>query len=311
VTPHGGYVITVHCNDPEAELAAAEAWAFTGAEMVGRVVYSACAVDIAHAAYLRQCVHCEVSGSTLDDLVANCRVQGVAYEGFKLHFLRPPPKVAEDKDETILRVANAITGGPDLHHPRFHLAVVAAPGGWHFGRIVSVGHNRWLAGIDRPIHFSSALPQRFSRALVNLVAAPGDTLIDPCCGIGTPLIEALDAGIIAFGADTNPKMLRGLAQNLAHLGLPLRVFRADARELTGHFDAAVLDLPYGRNLQIDRDTYRELLTPLGRAADRIAIVSARKLDDLLAELGYTVLRQVTVPKGQLVRRVYVVQGWTA
>ena len=302
-----GYVCTIHCPDDEAELAAAEAWAFTGCEPQGRLAYAPAAVDIARAAYLRHCVHIEASGGSLEQLVADCQARRVAYEGFRLQFLRPPPKVPEHKDEVILAVANAITGRPDLHHPRVQLAVVAVAGAWHFGRIISTGGSHWLRGIDRPVHFSSALPQRFSRALVNLVAAPGDTLIDPCCGIGTPLIEALDAGIIAFGADLNPKMLRGLAENLRHFGFPLRLFRADARQLVGAYDAAVLDLPYGRNLQVDETLYRELLAPLGGGARRVAVVAAQALDPLLQDLGYEVLRHARVRKWQLVRHVYVVR----
>jgi tRNA (guanine10-N2)-dimethyltransferase len=208
----------------------------------------------------------------------------------------------------ILAVANAITGRPDLHHPLVNLAVVGVAGVWHFGRIISTGRSHWLRGIDRPVHFSSALPQRFSRALVNLVAAPGDTFIDPCCGIGTPVIEALDAGVIAFGADSNSKMLRGLAENLQHLGMPLRLFRADARHLVGSFDAGVLDLPYGRNLQMDETLYRELLGPLGRSARHIAIVAARDMDELLHDLGYVIVRHARVRKWQLVRHVYVLRG---
>src|SRR3990172_3834309 len=109
-----GYVYTIHCPADEAELAAAEAWAFTGNEMRGHIVVSPCAVDIARAAYLRHCIHIETMGASLDALIDECRKLNVAYERFRLHFLRPPPKVAEHKDETILRVANAITGRPDL-----------------------------------------------------------------------------------------------------------------------------------------------------------------------------------------------------
>lgn len=303
-----GYVYTVHCPAEETDLAAAEAWAFTGREMRDHVVPGACAVDIARAAYLRHCIHVQVVAPSLDELIEACLARQVAYDRFRLHFLRPPPRVSEHKDETILRVANAIIGRPDLTNPAVHVAAVATAEAWYFGRLISTGRSHWLAGIERPIHFSSALPQRFSRAVVNLVASPGDTLIDPCCGVGTPVIEALEIGVIAFGADVNRKMLQGLAQNLRHLGLPLRLVRADARQLSGHFDAAVLDLPYGRNLKADQNLYRELLLPLRESARRIAIVAATPLDDLLEELGYRLLRHARVPKGQLVRHVYVAQA---
>lgn len=281
--------------------------------MQGRVVYAPAAVDIARSAYLLYCVSIEAQGESLEELLADCRRRGVAYEGFHVQLLRPPPRLKLRSDEVVLQAANAVTGRPNLSHPRVALAVVAAPaapgGGaarWTLGRIISHGENRWLQGKCRPVHFSSALPQRFSRALVNLVAAPGDTLIDPCCGIGTPLIEALQAGVVAFGADTNPKMLRGLAENLRHFGFPLRLFRADARRLVGHFEAAVLDFPYGRNLQLDASLCRDILEPLGRAVRRAALVSAQPLDEVLAATGLRVVRRLQVHKGYLVRHVYVV-----
>ncbi|MHB8997133.1 MAG: TRM11 family SAM-dependent methyltransferase [Armatimonadota bacterium] len=348
-----GYVYTVNCLDPDADLAAAEAWAFTGCEMQGRVVYAPHAVDIARSAYLLHCVSIEAQGGSMDELIEDCLRQDIRYEGFHLKLLRPPPRVDARTDKVIIPLANAITGQPDLTAPKVRLAVVvvresvplegpatcrpavgrsnpsptaepltqqtagrqvAGPSvqpaplseRWMLGRIISHGENRWLEGMVRPIHFSSALPQRFSRALVNLVAAPGDTLLDPCCGIGTPLMEAMEAGVIAFGADTNPKMLRGLAENLRHLGLPLRLFRADARQLVGHYDAAVLDFPYGRNLQLDENLCRDILTPLKQAVRRAAIVSAQRLDDLLTEVGFRTVRYLSVHKGQMVRHVYVV-----
>lgn len=299
--------------------------------MQGRVVFAPQAVDIARSAYLLNCVSIEAQGDSLEALLEDCRRQDIRYEGFHITLLRPPPRVHARSNEVVLKVANAITGRPDLTNPKVQLAVVAvrqgtgdreqvsatasdpspvtshlSPERWILGRVISQGENRWVEGMVRPIHFSSALPQRFSRALVNLVAAPGDTLIDPCCGIGTPLIEALEAGVVAFGADTNPKMLRGLAQNLKHFGLPLRLFRADARQLVGHYDAAVLDFPYGRNLLLDKDLCRDILTPLKQAVKRAAVVSAAPLDDVLAEVGFRTVRYLTVHKGQMVRHVHVI-----
>lgn len=301
-----GFVTVIHCEDTEQELAAAEAWAFTGCEAQGRLVYSPQAVDITRSAYLHACLKIEAHGDSLEGLVADCQRLGMAYDGFRLTLYRPPPKVDGHSEMIIRRVADAITGSPSLSAPRVRLGVVGSVDHWLVGRIISRGRNHWRRGIDRPVHFSSALPQRFSRALVNLVASPGDTLIDPCCGVGTPLIEASEAGIIAVGADHNPKMLRCLARNLAHLNLPLRLFRADARTLTGRYDAAVLDLPYGRNLKGPQTPPAELIAPLRTVATRSAIVSAGPLDSLLSALGLRIIRTAQVPKGQLVRYVYVV-----
>jgi tRNA G10 N-methylase Trm11 len=263
-------------------------------------------VDVRHSAYLRYCVAVEAQGANLDELVADCRASGMAYEGFRLEILQPPPRQQISGSEVTLAVANAITGRPKLMDPAVILAVVITAQGWCCGRILSTGHNRWLQGMHRPHHFSSALPQRLSRALANLVASPGETLLDPCCGIGTVLMEALDAGILAFGVDQNGPMLKLVAENMAYLGLPCRLIRADARQLTGHFDGAVLDLPYGRNMIGNVALWRDLVAPLRTLASRSAIVAPQPLGGLLEELGLRLVKMVRVPKGGLVRHIHLV-----
>lgn len=287
------------------ELAQLEAWAFTGAEPAGRVVSSPIAVNVSHAAYLRYCVDIEARGRDLDELVADCRATGMAYEGFRIEVLAPPPRPQFSDSEVTLAVANAIAGRPRLVNPLVTLAVVITDCGWYCGRMLSVGHNRWRRGMHRPHHFSSALPQRMSRALANTAASPGETLLDPCCGIGTVLMEALDAGIVAFGIDQNGPMLKLVAENLEYLGLPRRLVRADARQLTGHFDGAVLDLPYGRNLAGNLGLWRELIAPLPHLATRSVIVAPRPLDELLEESGFRLVKSARVPKGALVRHIHL------
>ncbi len=303
-----GYIYTISCPDAEAEIAALEAWALTGAEPQGRIAYAPAAYDISRAAYVRFCIHIEAFGETLEELIADCLARCIAYQRFRLEFVRPPPKAPVPKTETIVRVANAITGRPDLSHPAVELAIVATSKAWHLGRIISVSRSPWLQGMQRPVHFSSALPQRLARALVNLVAAPGDTLIDPCCGIGTVLMEALHAGVVAVGCDINARLLQGVAQNLRHLGLPVRLFQGDARQLAGRFAAGVMDLPYGRNLPRDVASYENLIAPLWRATKRMALVAAQPLDNILQKIGCAIVRRASVPKGRLVRHIYLVAG---
>lgn len=304
---HGhGYVYLIHCLDEELELAQLEAWAFTGGAPAGRLVHSPATVSVNHAAYLRYCVDIEARGCGLEELVNDCRASGMAYEDFRIEVLQLPPRQEISGSQVTLAVANAVTGRPRLAEPQVTLAVVIADAGWYCGRLLSVGRNRWRRGMHRPHHFSSALPQRMSRALANIAASPGETLLDPCCGIGTVLMEALDAGIVAYGVDQNGPMLKLVAENLGYLGLPRRLVRADARQLTGHFDGAVLDLPYGRNLVGNSRLWRELIAPLRHLATRSVIVAPQPLDGLLEDSGLRLVKSARVPKGALVRHIHLV-----
>ncbi len=288
------------------DLARAEFHAFTGCEATGRVGLAPAAIDISRAALISTCMHVAARGASLDELCADIKAKGLAWEGFRIEDFCPSREVKFDSLAPVIAVADAIEGRPNLSTPSVRLGLIAMPEFWALGPIVSEYGPDWQAHERRPHFFSGSLPTRFSRAIVNLVAAPGDTLLDPCCGVGVAVIEALSVGIDAVGCDINPKMAGQAAENLRALGLPQRVFVADARRLSGSYNAAVLDLPYGRNVRISDRLYSDLLCTLRDIARRIAIVSPRDLClELSAEVGLRVLRHVPVPKGNMVRHLHV------
>jgi len=289
------------------ELARAEFHAFTGCETASRIGLASAAIDISRAAFISTCIHIIAQGASLEELCADISAKGLTWEGFRIENFCPSEKLKFTSLEPVIAVADAITGRPDLSHPSVRLGLIATPDLWALGPIISEYAFDWPAHEKRPYFYSGSLPTRFARAMVNLVASPGDTLIDPCCGVGVALIEALAIGVNAVGCDVNPKLVGRTVDNLRALGLPQRVFVADATRLTGSYDAAVLDLPYGRNVSHGDELYTDLLRTLGTIARRIAVVAARDLSAELSDnLGLRVLRHIQVPKSNnLVRHLHL------
>ena len=63
-----------------------------------------------------------------------------------------------------------------------------------------------------------AMPPRLARIMVNLSACtPGKTLLDPFCGVGTVLLEALLANAKVVGVDTNSWCVKAADENLEWL----------------------------------------------------------------------------------------------
>jgi tRNA G10 N-methylase Trm11 len=291
------------------QFAQAEFASLTGCEADGRIGIAPIAADISRAAFVSNCFHIAATGSSLAEVCADAQAKGLAWEGFRIETFYPGEGALFQSMEPVIAAANAITGRPDLTSPSVRIALAVAGDFWALGPIVSSYRSDWPAHEQRPHFFSASLPTRFSRGMVNLVASPGDTLIDPCCGVGVALIEALSCGIEAYGCDINPKMAGQAAENLCHLRLPQRVFVADARGLGGCYDAAVLDLPYGRNVLIHDGLYPDLLRILKRISRRSAIVAARDLSSQLeCEFGFTVRRCVQVPKSNIIRHIHVVSA---
>ncbi len=118
-----------------------------------------------------------------------------------------------------------------------------------------------------------ALRPTVAAAMVGLAGEPAGVLLDPCCGAGTILAEALAAGWTASGRDLDPaavEVARGNAPGAS-------VRPGDARRLDlpdGSVAACVANLPFGRQFQVQGDPRRWLAAVLAELA-RVAAPGAR------------------------------------
>jgi len=94
-----------------------------------------------------------------------------------------------------------------------------------------------------------ALPPRLAKIMVNLASCTaGKLLLDPFCGVGTVLQEALLVGARVVGVDINPWCVKAAIVNLEWLKkeyalreAEYRVVEGDARRLRGLFGEGVVD----------------------------------------------------------------------
>ncbi|HEY3398234.1 MAG TPA: DNA methyltransferase [Armatimonadota bacterium] len=286
------------------ELAALELWALSGVEPDRCCGEGPVAVDVSGAAYTRFCARTLATGATLEELIAQTEALALAHEGFRIDVFYPSPAAPESMRVIATAVADSILGRPDLSHPRVRLVVVAQQGHWRLGELVSATVPDWRQWTP-PVDFSAALPAQMSRALVNMVAAPGDVLLDPCCGAGTVVGQAARRGVRAIGVEISKKLAGRAAECLRGTTGAL-IIAGDGRLIGGRFDAAVVDFPYGRATTVAPDLYRDVLTNLRGLVQRAVVLTAAPLDDLLAETGFRVVRVAHARGGQLVRHVHLV-----
>lgn len=113
---------------------------------------------------------------------------------------------------------------------------------------------------------SGALRPTVAAAMVLLAGQPDGVLLDPCCGSGTILTEALAAGWTAYGRDIDPAAVRIAGRNAGAAELEL----GDARRLDlpdESVAACVSNLPFGTQYEVPEpmDVWlREVLAELAR-----------------------------------------------
>lgn len=121
--------------------------------------------------------------------------------------------------------------------------------------------------LERP----GALKPTVAAAMIYLAGKPSDLrLLDPACGSGTILSEALRAGWKVVGSDVEDLAIEVAASNVAGAGLLV----ADAREMPFRaqaFGAAVSNFPFGKQYRISgspRKWFHETLRACQRAVVR-------------------------------------------
>ena len=263
--------------------------------------------DISRSAYIKTCLKIITNANDIDGLYASLDELGLSSDRFRVSVAKIPKSIKLDSQKVMHEVGARIDGNPDLKNPQTTFLVVATEDDIWLGEVLSESSGSWDEHIHKAQQYSSALPVRLARAMVNLVASPGDMIIDPCCGSGTIPIEAISIGIRAFGCDSNPLMVQASMDNMKHFGMDAMIALADARNISGKFDAVVTDLPYGKNCPIDDQTCFEIISNFPNLATKAAIVSSLDLSQLLTQVGYRRTHLIPVPKNSMTRYVHVAE----
>lgn len=136
---------------------------------------------------------------------------------------------------------------------------------------------------------SGALRPTVAAAMVLLAGGPGTALLDPCCGSGTILSEALAAGWEdVYGADVDPDAIDIARHNVRGANFAV----GDARKIDlddESMDAVVSNLPFGQQYEVqgDMDNWlRNVLTEFARVtrpAGRVVLLAPKIARNLVPE----------------------------
>ncbi len=153
-----------------------------------------------------------------------------------------PPKRTREIDQEIIAeelIRQGILDGG------FEIMAAHMAGKYYVGRTLGAISNEDYRKRDlgRPVQNPRlTIPPKIARILINLTGLePGQSLLDPFCGLGTVLQEAAVLGLRITGCDIRGDRVEGAAENLKWLAetyhlrisnIEKQVFRADAKNLS-------------------------------------------------------------------------------
>jgi tRNA G10 N-methylase Trm11 len=306
-----GYIYTYACHEDEKDLCRLELQSLFGVEPSNGYVESQLYIDPSRSPFIKQRVLLLFTGSSTAELAEQVNSLELHNASFKVIFIEtetsPLSAMNFEQKRAIEReVGWQIRGKADMRKPERVFAIMRLDNRWLIGECMT-NKAVWLEHRSKPHNYSTALNTRLARAAVNIaVQNPlGIKAIDPCCGIGTVLIEARSMEIDIVGYDLNPLAVTGARANLAHFGLECTVVIGDMRFIQGSFDAAILDLPYNLCSVSSPDDQLEMLQSARGFARRVVIITTEFIDALIVNAGFVIQDRCVVKKGSFSRQVIV------
>ncbi|KXH87039.1 TRM11 family methyltransferase [Sporosarcina sp. HYO08] len=307
-----GFLYTYVRHVDEQDLCRLEMRAFFGEDTLGNVIKSTVRVDADRSPFMKERLEIIFEDAEFEGLlrqVSNFQVEG---ETFRVMSMNTTDLDGEkkfphaDRRKIEREIGLCIQGEPDLTAPAVLLGVVKWNGKWFFGKYEE-SKAIWFHHQKKPHSYSTALSTRVARAVAN-IAVPfpeGIRAIDPCCGIGTVLVEALSMGIDMMGRDINPLVVKGSRKNIAHFGYEGTVVKGPIADVRETYDVVVIDMPYNLFTHITPEGQLGIIQDARRIAKKAVIVTVDTIDNMVSEAGFSIADRCVAKKGTFERQVLV------
>lgn len=260
--------------------------------------------DYTRSVFIKGRLNIFYHSSCFEDIIHYLYQEQLCYYHFKVIYLKNDITHVhyEESIDKCKQIALPINGSVNMQKPETVFAITKLNEEWYFG--IYDDQKVWKLRYEKPHSYSHSLNIRDARTLVN-IAVGCDTnqkVVDPCCGIGTVVLEALSMGINIEGFDINKYVAYQARLNLEHFGYdPLIIQKKDMHTIDKHYDVTIMDIPYGVYSPFSYEQQVSLLKAARRLSSRLLLVSHINMNQELVSLGYQVIDQATILKGCFLR----------
>lgn len=303
------YFYFINCSEMEKELCEMEMKSIFNKVTKQKYLFSHKNFNPSRSPFIKLKINIIYIKDNLNDIIDNIKEDKLCYDDFKVNYIK-----SEDGDISYKERLNAvkeigfvITGFPDIHNPKVELAIIKVNEKWIFGELIK-NDFKWQSHNDKPHSYSNAIPVRMARALVNI--AIGDNknlkLVDPCCGVGTVVIEALDLGVNVKGYEINTPIACNARNNIEFLGYNRDIITSgDMHNINEVFDVAIVDIPYGLYSPITLKEQINIINTARRITRKLVIITFEDMDNLIISAGFKILDKCYMPKGSMKREITI------
>ena len=254
-------------------------------------------IDITRSPFIKGRIKITHTDTLIKTIESSLIENETFYQDYKIQYLKYDKVEYPDRIQAMRILGTAIEGDFAIKNPKVSLALTKVDGNWIFG-LYEVNPNEWLARRKKPFSYSNALEVKLARVLLN-IAIENDfskSIVDPCCGIGTVVIEAKSMGLNIKGYEINRFVAQHANSNLTHFGFEPDISRQDMFEIEQIYDVAILDLPYGQFSSITYQEQMNLIEKTRTISKKAVIISMDEITKDILSHGYVIIDKAKIEK---------------
>ena len=264
-------------------------------------------IDISRSSFIKGRVTILYSDKNIDTIEKKMIEDNLSFDNYKIHFSEFDEVPYQIRLQSMRVLGFTINGDFAIKNPDVEFILTKIDGLWIFGKLQS-NPNKWLERRKKPYNYSHALDVKLAKAVINIAINNNfdSKVIDPCCGIGTILIEGRTIGIDIKGYEINPLVKQHCNINLKYFGFEPNVEKIDMLKTTKYFEVAILDLPYGQSSKITREEQIALIRKTKEISDKSVIITMDDMSDIIQNIGLKIIDTCKIKKSNAFSRYVTV-----
>lgn len=304
------YLYARHRDDED--LCRLEMRTFFGQDSSSNALISSIDIELGRSIFIKGKIDVLFEADTWLGLVEKAKNLQFAQDSFKVvslnhtAFHTTPKMDLADRRKIEREIGLQINGEPDLDHPEIVFGFVVIDERWYFGtyresKSVALKHRK------KPYTYSTGLSTELARTVANLAAPFPEnvTVIDPCCGIGNVLVEALSMDFDIVGSDINGLVVSHTLENIRYFNYECEVTTTAIQDITKSYDAAIIDMPYNIFTHASPEDQQLILKHARRIAKKVIVVTIDTVDDMIHNANLTIIDRCQAKKSTFIRQVLI------
>lgn len=302
----GSYLYVINYQDDEEDLCTLEMKCLFQITIDKKWFYSDIDIFPSRSVFIKYRISIISTADSIDEIENHITSSIFPIMDFKFLYVNVDKNEIEYSNWKIIvnRICSLLNINENYDNPKSFLSITCINSKWIFGTCVK-NDNSWRYHEYKPNTNSHSLGIRTARAIVN-IAIQNElnlSIVDPCCGIGTIVIEAASMLLNIKGYEINRKVAAHAKENLSFFGINNVIECNDMHTILKHFDVSIVDMPYGLFTSISLNDQIKIIKSARRISNKSVIITFENMEKQITDNGFNITDKCCVSKGRFTRYI--------